>query len=174
MGVAGSGKSVQGKLLAQDLGLRWLSTGEMLRQKVTGERQKEMLEGKLLGDEEIIKLIDEYIQEQKDENSSFVLDGFPRTLAQAKWLIDEYNDKKINIDGVVHINASRQVVKDRLLKRGRPDDNEKAISVRFEEYENFTLPIIDCFKRENISVFEVDGERKIAEVHQEIVNFFRG
>ena len=58
MGVAGAGKSVQGKLLARDLGFQWISTGEILRANLSGNRKKELLSGKLVGDEELIDLMD--------------------------------------------------------------------------------------------------------------------
>lgn len=172
MGVAGSGKSVQGKLLAGDLGCLWFSTGEMLRQRVSGKRLKEMLEGKLLGDQEIIGMIDEYINDSGSDTQT-VVDGFPRTLPQAEWLIKQSSDNKINIAGVVHIQASEEVVKKRLLQRGRPDDNKQAITKRFEEYKNSTLPILKRLAEENIPVFDVSGEGEIADVHQSILKFFK-
>src|SRR5215469_6008662 len=86
MGVAGAGKSMQGKLLADEHGYAWISTGEILRVLVTGQRRQEMLEGKLLSDEEMIKILDKVL-ELIDTTREFVLDGFPRTVVQADWLI---------------------------------------------------------------------------------------
>ena len=89
MGVAGAGKSVQGRWLADEVGLPWLSTGEFLRMLVTGERRKEMLAGKLLDDSEMIGLADK-IFHMINIQEEFILDGFPRTLQQAEWLIAQH------------------------------------------------------------------------------------
>lgn len=169
MGVAGSGKSVQGKLLADDLGCTWFSTGEFLRQNINGKRRQEMLEGKLLGDDEIIAMIQKAFEEMAPQES-FILDGFPRTLPQAKWLIAEHEQGKVHIDAIIHLQASRELVKSRLLSRGRQDDTEEAINKRFEEYESLTLPIVGWFKDEKIPVYEINGEQEIEQVHQEIMN----
>ena len=168
MGVAGSGKSVQGKLLAQDLGYTWLSTGELLRQSVDKKRQKEMLEGKLLNDQEIIDMMGQFFQKQKD-NKACILDGFPRTLPQATWLLEEHDKGVIRLDAVIYLQASKEVVKERLLSRGRLDDTKEAIDKRFKEYEQATLPIVDWLKKKNIPVIEIDGEAEIEEINAAIL-----
>lgn len=168
MGVAGSGKSVQGKLLARDLGYTWLSTGELLRQSVDEKRKQEMLEGKLLNDQEIIDMMEQFFQQQKD-NKACILDGFPRTLPQASWLLEEHDKGVISLDAVIHLHASKEVVKKRLLSRGRLDDNEEAIDKRFREYEEATLPIVDWLKKKDIPVIEIDAEDDIEKIHTSIV-----
>lgn len=169
MGVAGAGKSVQGKLLADELGYRWLSTGEFLRMHITGKRRAEMLEGKLLDDQEIIDILSGFFAGlEKDEG--VILDGFPRTTAQANWLLEQHNTSNINVSAVLHLKASKDVVKARLLERGRQDDTEAAIDARFREYENSTLPIVDLLKEANIPVHDVDGERSIEEIHVQIMS----
>lgn len=169
MGVAGAGKSVQGKLLADDLGYRWLSTGEFLRMHISGDRRKEMLAGKLLDDQEIIDILDKFlIDTGRDE--ACVLDGFPRTVAQAKWLLDQHAKGEVSLRGIIHLIASKEVVMDRLLARGRQDDNEEAINQRFLEYERETLPIVDLFRGAGIAVHEIDGERSIEEIHKDIMS----
>src|SRR6478736_5444274 len=88
MGVSGSGKSSQGKILADEHGYAWISTGEILRVLVTGKRRHEMLQGKLLSDEEMIAILDKVL-ELIDVEQEFVLDGFPRTIPQADWLLEQ-------------------------------------------------------------------------------------
>lgn len=167
IGVAGAGKSVQGKLLAKDLGATWVSTGELLRQNISGDRREDMLRGKLLDDKEIISVISEFLHRGDAKNC--ILDGFPRTITQAQWLL---NDKSITdkLKAVIHLKADKKIVKERLLTRGRLDDNEHAIDLRFKEYEAETLPIIDLFKDNGIQIYEINGERHISEVHREIMN----
>lgn len=164
MGVAGAGKSVQGKLLAEKLGYEWISTGELLRSSLNEERRQEMLAGKLLDDQEIINVIQEFFNDMS-HGQKCILDGFPRTLVQASWLLEQQFD----IQAAVHLKASKSIVKKRLLKRGRPDDNEQAIDMRFKEYERYTLPIIELFKQNKLSVFEVGGEDSIEQIHEQIL-----
>lgn len=169
MGVAGSGKSVQGRRLADELGLPWLSTGEFLRMLISGERRKAMLEGKLIGDHEIIELVQK-IFSMINTKEEFVLDGFPRTPQQADWLLNQVKHKQLTITAVVHISASQKVVGERLLARARPDDTEEAIKKRFDEYEQAIRPIIEEIKEANIPVFDINGEQDIEMVHDAILN----
>ena len=168
MGVAGSGKSVQGRMLADQLALPWLSTGEFLRMLTAGERRKAMVAGKLLQDQEVISLIRK-IFSIVDINHEFVLDGFPRTIAQADWLLNQAKHGQLEVTAVVHLKASVKVVKGRLLDRGRPDDNEQAITARFEEYEQAILPILEHFKKAGVPIFDINGEQPTDQVHQEIL-----
>ncbi len=166
-GVAGSGKSLQGKLLADTRGYPWLSTGEFLRMIISGERRQHMLEGKLLSDEEIIAVMQK-IFTLVDTHQEFVLDGFPRTAKQAGWLLDIVNRGDSHISLVVHLKASEEVVEQRLLERGRTDDHEQAIAERFEEYERSIKPILATFSEAAIPVADIDAEQSKEEVHQAI------
>lgn len=167
MGVAGAGKSIQGRRLADEFGLPWLSTGEFLRMMVSGERRKQMVAGKLLDDVEIIHMADK-IFHLLDKDDEFILDGFPRTLVQAQWLLAQHKVGLLEISHVIHIEASEEVVMERLIARGRPDDTEEAIKKRFQEYETTTLPVIEDFEKQGIQVMHVNGERTPDEVHAEV------
>lgn len=168
MGVAGSGKSAQGRLLADRLGFPWLSTGEFLRMLIAGERRRQMLEGKLLDDTEIIALVQKIFR-IVDIEHEFVMDGFPRTLAQADWLMAQRKHGQLDVTAVIHLKASEEVVLDRLLSRGRQDDQAEVIKERFREYEESTQPIINDFKQNGVAVFDIDGEGEIETIHEAIV-----
>lgn len=168
MGVAGSGKSAQGRLLADRRGFPWLSTGEFLRMLISGERRKQMLEGKLLGDKEIITLVQKIFR-IVDTDHEFVMDGFPRTLAQADWLLSQRKHGQLEITAVIHLQASEEVVLDRLIQRGRQDDQASVIRERFREYEESTRPIINDFKESGVPVFDIDGVGDIETIHESIV-----
>lgn len=169
MGVAGSGKSLQGRWVADELGLPWLSTGEFLRMLVTGERRKEMIAGKLLDDSEMIELADK-IFHMIDTKQEFILDGFPRTKKQADWLIAQHYAGLIKITNVIHLEASQEVVTARLLDRGRLDDTDEVIKTRFTEYEAVTIPMLKDFESQGVKVYHVDGNREAEEVHNEILS----
>ncbi len=173
MGVAGSGKSMQGRLLSDELGYAWVSTGEILRVLITGKRRQEMLEGKLLSDEEMIEILDK-VFELVDTDQQFILDGFPRTVPQADWLIDQAQASRFELDAVVHLSASEEVVRERLLSRGRMDDHEDAIAERFREYQAMTLPILEHFQQEKVHIYTVDAAESPKDVHDQIVAYLNG
>jgi adenylate kinase len=167
-GVAGSGKSMQGKMFADEHGYAWISTGEILRVLVTGKRRQEMLQGKLLSDEEMIKILDTVLN-LIAADQEFVLDGFPRTIAQGDWLLDQVHDGRLKLTAVVNLDASEEVVRKRLMSRGRQDDNEEAIAKRFDEYRTVTLPILEYFKKEGVEVYNIDASNEPRIVHDDIL-----
>lgn len=173
MGVAGAGKSMQGRLFADEHGYAWISTGELFRVLVTGTRRQQMLEGKLLSDDEVISLVDKTLK-MIDLDKEFLLDGFPRTKVQADWLLEQVKSGKLHLTAVFNLAATREVVKDRLLARGRQDDTEEAIAKRFDEYEKVTLPILDYFRKAGAKVFDVDAAQDPQTVHNEIMAHIDG
>lgn len=168
MGVAGAGKSVEGRRLADELGLPWLSTGEFLRMLVTGERRREMLAGKLLSDEEVIQLADKIFR-IIDTREEFLLDGFPRTLEQAEWLLAQHRAGLMKITCVLQLEASEEVVAKRLLGRGRQDDTNESIAKRFAEYQAVTLPILRDLADKGVVVHHINAERTPDEVHADVL-----
>ncbi len=168
MGVAGAGKSVQGKLLADQAALPWLSTGEFLRMLISGQQRKDMLAGKLLDDKQIITLVQK-IFSVIDTKHEFILDGFPRTSGQADWLINQFKYEQLSISAVINLQASEQVVRNRLLGRGRQDDTEAAISERFREYQQTTVPLLEQLKGAGIKVHNIDGDQAAEKVHEDIM-----
>ncbi|MDQ3093908.1 MAG: nucleoside monophosphate kinase [bacterium] len=169
MGVAGAGKSLEGRRLADEMALPWLSTGEFLRMLVAGDRRREMLAGKLLSDEEVIELADRVFR-IIDVKEEFLLDGFPRTQAQADWLLAQHKAKLMNITAVINLEASQEVVKERLLGRGRQDDTDESIAERFYEYESVTLPIISNLESKGIKVHHINAAQTPDEVHRDVLN----
>lgn len=166
-GVAGSGKSIQGRMLADHLGFPWLSTGEFLRMLVSGSKRHDMLQGKLLGDKEIIRLIQK-IFSLIDTHEEFILDGFPRTVEQADWLLNQMKHGQLHITAVIHLTAREEAVEKRLLNRGRTDDNKNAIRERFNEYQQSILPILSDFKKNGVTVYDIDGELPVEDVYENI------
>lgn len=168
MGVAGSGKSYQGRKLADKLGLPWLSTGEFLRMLVSGQRRKDMVSGKLLEDREIISLVQKIFQ-VVNINEEFVLDGFPRSAAQADWLLSQVKHGQLKVSAVIHLEASEKIVCERLLKRGRADDTKTAIKARFKEYETAVKPIIESFREMGVPVYDINAERSQDIIQKDIL-----
>lgn len=167
MGIAGSGKGTQGKLLGSTRGYHVISTGELLRTYGSEAQHERMHKGEILGDEEVTALLDKALQ-NLDTPDRVILDGYPRTVDQAKWLLSQ--TERFGINYVLHLLASREAVKDRLHARGRTDDHDAAIEARFNEYEQATLPILDFLREQGVEVVEVNGEQPIETVHEEIVS----
>ena len=168
MGVAGAGKSMQGRLFADEHGYAWISTGELFRVLVTGVRRAEMLSGKLLSDKEVIALVDRTLS-LIDLHEEFLLDGFPRTKVQTDWLLKEVEHGRLKLTAVFNLTASRAVVTKRLLARGRQDDTEKAIENRFTEYETITMPIVDYIRKAGAPVYDIDADQDPITVHDQIM-----
>lgn len=165
LGLAGSGKGTQGKILSEIFGWKWLSVGEAIRQ--TG-KYKEMTDaGELIPDEDVVKLMGERIQKAEEEGFDVVLDGYPRDEAQARYLTETMPDK---IDGVIVIDVPKEELFRRLALRGRDDDKERAsIERRFMFFDNNITPMINLFKGKNIPVEYVNGVGSVEEVAGRLV-----
>lgn len=173
MGIAGSGKGTQGKMLADTRGLHLISMGEVLRMYVTGKQRERMLAGELLGDAEIIKIVDQVLNSLADDEE-VILDGFPRSVPQAEWLLDQAKSGRFQLKAAFHLVASREAVKQRLLNRGRIDDVEGAIDERFNEYERSTAPVLKWLTDNGINVYDVNAERSVEAVNDDIVKYLDG
>jgi adenylate kinase len=168
LGVAGAGKSEQSRLLADEYGYAWISTGEILRVLITGKRRQEMLAGKLLSDHEMVQVMDKVL-DLIDTNQEFVLDGFPRTIPQTDWLLDQVNKGRFKLTAIFHLTASEELLRDRLRKRGRLDDTDDAISHRFNEYRTVTVPILEHFRKDKIKIYDIDAANTPRQVHHLIM-----
>lgn len=169
MGIAGSGKGTQSKLLAEKDGFHLVTMGDVLRQNASDKQKAKMNDGILLGDDEIIAIIDRVLADIPSQEK-IILDGFPRTVKQAEWLANQADQGRFELRAAVHLIASRDAVRERLLSRARGDDVGHAIETRFEEYERSTAPILEWLRSHHIEVFNINGERSVEEVHQQIVD----
>lgn len=169
MGLPGSGKGTQGKMLADVNGIHLLSMGDLVRMYVTGERRKQMLAGVLLDDDEIIAMLDRILRTMEDDDDC-ILDGFPRTIAQAEWLMEQVKQGRFEISSVIYLEVGHEAVVQRLGARGRLDDTEEVIQSRFKEYERLTHPVVEWLEQKGIPVLRIDGERSTEVVHRDIVS----
>ena len=172
MGIAGSGKGTQGKMLADKYGLHLISMGDVLRMYVTGKQRERMLAGELLGDQEIIAIVDRVLSSIPDKET-ILMDGFPRTVTQAEWLLQQVKQGRFQVHMALHLQASREAVKQRLLSRARIDDTDAAIEARFNEYERSTMPLLNWLRDNNIKVINIDAERSADEVNSDLARYFQ-
>lgn len=165
LGPPGAGKGTQAKRLEEKFGVKQLSTGEMLRAAVAsgseiGKEAKAVMDaGQLVSDDIMVRMISERI-EQPDCAKGFILDGFPRNVAQAEALDAMLADKGLRIDHVIEFQVDEDRMIDRILKRaaeeGRSDDNEETLRKRMDVYRAQTAPIIPHY-RDKGALKSVDG-----------------
>ena len=172
-GPAGAGKSVQGQILAARQGWRWLSAGQILRDTHDTEIIKVMHEGGLVPHELITKIMGEAIHKAGDIDQ-IILDGFPRELEQAQWLIDSQTDHGRGIGLVVVLEVPREELLKRLAIRGRADDTPEAIDQRLAIYRQEMYPILGLFSDRSIPVVHVDGVGTVGEIHDRIFAELQG
>ena len=169
VGVAGSGKSVQGRMLAETLKAHYFSMGDFLRRHLDPVIQEKMLTGELISDDQVIGEIVKEWSKVKTIDEEVIVDGFPRTLVQADWLLSQAEEKRFKITAIINLAASAEIITERLLGRKRPDDHLEAIKLRIKEYNKATLPIIERMKRAGVKIFNIDAERPVDEVHADII-----
>ena len=165
-GLAGSGKGTQGKALSEIFGWRALSVGQVIRD--TDEYADVINNGNLIPDEDVIRLMTKQIEKSEAEGFDVILDGYPRTEYQAKWLVDHMSDK---IDGAIILEVPKEELYERLSLRGRDDDKEKeSIDRRFEIFEQNICSILPLLEAKNIPIKRVDGVGPIGEVTDRLVD----
>lgn len=166
-GPAGAGKSVQGQILAAREGWRWLSAGQILRDTHDTEIVQTMHEGKLVPHEAITRIMGEAIGKAGDIDQ-IILDGFPRELAQAQWLIDSKTNHGREIGLVIVLEVPREELLRRLSIRGRADDTPEAIDQRLHIYRQEMYPILGLFSDDHIPVVHIDGVGTVGEIHDRV------
>ncbi len=166
-GPAGAGKSVQGQILAARMGWRWLSAGQILRDTHDSELIKLMHEGKLVPHENITKIMGEAISKAGDIDQ-VILDGFPREMPQAEWLVNSKTDHGRDISIVIVLEVPREELLKRLAIRGRADDTPEAIDQRLHIYRQEMYPVLGLFSDQHIPVVHIDGVGTVGEIHDRI------
>ena len=176
LGPPGSGKGTQAKLLSERLQVPAISTGEILREAVRrgtplGLRAKAVMDaGELVSDELMISLIQDRLS-TPDASRGFILDGFPRTVAQAGALETLLAGNGLAISAVLNLLVPDAVVVDRLHGRakeeGRSDDRPETILERLRVYQEKTEPLVGFYRGRRLLI-DVDGMGDIGEISDRI------
>jgi adenylate kinase len=176
LGPQGAGKGTQATRIASDYELPHVSTGEMLREAVAGGTELGlvaapiMARGELLPDELVIALIRERLG-RPDAADGFVLDGFPRTLAQAEALEPMLREIGKELDAVLVLEVDDAVATERMSRRaeleGRADDTPEAIATRLAVYHRETAPLVEWYRARDKAA-PVDGTPDPDEVWEQI------
>ncbi len=194
LGAPGAGKGTQATRISDKYGLPHISTGDILRKNIKegtelGIEAKSYIDaGQLVPDEVVINIVKDRLQ-QEDCKIGYILDGFPRTVAQAEAL-----DKVAEIDAVINIAVDPALIVNRITGRRmcacgesyhismgigetcpkcgsklyqRDDDKEETVKARMQVYENQTAPLIDYYTAKDL-VIDVDGGKPLNEVFEQI------
>ncbi len=197
LGAPGAGKGTQGQKLVEEYGIAHISTGDLLRaavkaQSELGKKAKEYMDaGQLVPDQLVIDLVKERLA-QPDAQKGFMLDGFPRNIAQAETLDGELKDMGVELDAALLVDVPFDVIVERLSSRRtcracgytapagtdvcprcggemyqRDDDKPETIAKRLDTYQNQTQPLIDYYEGHGI-LKAVDGNRAVDEVYVDV------
>ncbi|MCW2310181.1 adenylate kinase [Rhodobium gokarnense] len=178
LGPPGSGKGTQAKRIVENRGIVQLSTGDMLRAAVKAETEvglkaKEIMDrGDLVPDEVVVGIIAERL-EQPDCANGFMLDGFPRTIAQAEAFDRVMAEKGLGLDAVILLDVDDEILLERIEKRAREtggeraDDNAETLKKRLTVYHNQTKPLIGYYRDKNM-LQTIDGTQTVDQVGAEI------
>ena len=181
-GPPGSGKGTQASRIQQEFEMTHLSTGEILRKEVAKgsdigtEAQRIMAAGDLVPDD----LMDRIVQarlERTGSGVSVLLDGFPRTLVQAKALDAMADRLGRKVAFVVALDVPEAALVDRLLHRaqveGRADDTREVIMERMQEYHRRTEPVLEHFRARGVPLVAIDGRGEVAELFERLRDSLR-
>ena len=179
LGPPGAGKGTQAQRLQDKHGLVQLSTGDMLRAAVAsgsdiGLRAKAIMDaGDLVPDEIVIQIISERLDAPDTTENGAILDGFPRTTAQARALDDMLAAKGRTLDAVVELTVDEGILLERIQKRAaetggeRADDNAETLRNRLAVYHEQTAPIVPYYESKGL-LTRIDGMAPIEEVSAEL------
>lgn len=169
-GPPGAGKGTQANLIKDEYNIPHLSTGEIFRTAIKnktqlGKKVQSILDaGELVPDETVVALVKEELQKDK-YTDGYVLDGFPRTVAQAEAYDEFLKENGESLYAFILLRVPQDELINRILSRGegRSDDTEEKVKTRLEVFWNETLPVQEYYQEQGI-VEEVDGVGTVNEI----------
>lgn len=173
MGPPGAGKGTQANKIKEKYGVSHISTGAILRAEVEkgtelGEKVKGIMDrGELVADEIVLRLVESRLQEP-DSAGGFILDGFPRTIAQAEGFETILTKLRRGTVRVIDLSVPEGVLLRRLLARKRADDTVETIQNRIKVYHEKTAPLIRFYESKGVLI-RINGDQTIDGVFADIV-----
>ena len=182
-GPPGSGKGTQAKLLSKELNILHLSTGDILREKLSDgdslslKLKEIMSSGNLVSDEILNQIIANKLISEECSNG-YILDGYPRTISQSKFLLSFAKSNNLDLDIIFNFKIDFKLVEERIILRSkqeqRSDDNINVIKTRLEKYIKETYPV-SLFFSENFSqnFFTIDASQEVSKIQKELMNIIK-
>lgn len=171
-GPPGAGKGTQATLIKEEYDIPHLSTGEIFRSAIKnktelGKKVSSILDaGELVPDETVVALVEEELKKSKYDDG-YILDGFPRTVAQAQAFDGILEKKGKKLDAFLLLKVPEEELVERILSRGegRSDDTEEGVKKRLDVYWEETLPVLNYYKKQDV-VKEIDGVGSVEEIFE--------
>ena len=177
-GPQGAGKGTQAQIIVDERGVVQLSTGDMLRSAIAagtelGMKAKQIMDaGQLVSDEIMVGMISERMEED-DCSNGVILDGFPRTVAQAEALDAMFDGRGVSLDKVIEIQVDEVALFARIENRAaesgaaRSDDNADVLEQRLKVYHTNTAPVLPYYRKKGL-LMSVDGMQVVEKVSEAI------
>jgi adenylate kinase len=182
-GPPGSGKGTQAELLTSALGVPHVSTGDLLRAETEAgtalgaEVAPLLAAGELVPDDLIERVLERRLA-RPDATGGAILDGYPRTLAQARALDRQLTGARCRVRAVLVLDVDEATLLARLLHRAgeqhRADDNRESIAERMHEYRERTRPVVAYYREAAVPVLTIDGTAGVDEVHERVLQALTG
>jgi adenylate kinase len=176
-GAPGVGKGTQAELLSERKGIPHISTGAALRQAIEdgtelGKTAQQFVEaGKLVPDNIVTGIVRETLNHEEYKKGC-ILDGFPRTMAQAATLDEILKEQGREITCVLNVDVDNNEIVQRMLNRGRKDDTEEIIRERLNIYSSSTFPLLEYYKQRG-KLCTIDGNGTIEDVYNRIASLIK-
>ena len=182
-GPPGSGKGTQAKLLAKELNILHLSTGDILRDKLSDgdalsiKLKDIMSSGNLVSDEILNQIIADKLMSEECSNG-YILDGYPRTILQSEFLLTFVKNNDLNLDLIFNFKIDFKLVEERIINRSkqeqRSDDNIDVIKTRLNKYMEETYPVSQFFyKNFSQNFFTVDASQEVSKIQKELIDIIK-
>ena len=186
-GPEGSGKGTQAKLLAEELKLPILTSGDLVRDAAANDKgiigevcRQALIEGKYVADSEMFVLWKWRLKEE-DAKGGWIMDGFPRNVEQAKFLDDKIDKYGYKVEKVIYLNLSEEESHRRLLARKRPlhpgsietGDTPERIKTRIAMFNEAKDEVLQYYRGKGVLV-EINGDQPIEQVHADIMQKING
>lgn len=175
-GPPGAGKGTQASLISEKYDIPHLSTGEIFRSAIKnetplGKKVKAILDsGELVPDEKVVGLVEEELKDPKYDDG-YILDGFPRTIAQAEAFDTILEKNGQQLSAFLQLIVPEEELIDRILSRGegRSDDTKEGVRKRLKVYQEETQPVLDYYQKQEV-VEKIDGVGSIEEIFGRIAD----
>ena len=182
-GPPGSGKGTQAKLLAKKLNILHLSTGDILREKLSDDDtlsiklKKIMSSGNLVSDEILNQIIASKLISEECSNG-FILDSYPRTFSQSEFLLSFFQSNNLILDVIFNFKIDFKLVEERIILRSkqeqRSDDNIDVIKTRLNKYTEETYPVSHFFSENFTQNFlTIDASQEVSKIQKELMNIIK-
>jgi adenylate kinase len=168
-GPAGSGKSAQAQMLVDNNGFKWFSMGQLLRDTTDTEVHGFQQRGELVPIEKTNQVLSQALGQIKSDDK-LILDGYPRQLDQAKWLLEKCKVLGIPIQLAIHFDVDMEELLKRMQLRGRADDTPDSINQRLAIYHKEIDPILNYLSDNKIKVEHIDGIGSFEDIHDRVKN----